>query len=199
MHKPFSQACENNQQPILDVLRRHITTPGTVNEIGSGTGQHAVFMARHLPQVMWQPSDVADNLPGINAWRDDAGLANVAQPLCFDVRDASTPLTPARYLFSANTLHIMSWASVERLFHWIPALLQEDGVAFFYGPFNYNGQYTSDSNARFDQWLKSQGEHQGIRDFDAIAALAHQTGLTLLEDCAMPANNRTLVWRRASR
>jgi hypothetical protein len=199
MNKPFSQACANNQQPILEVLSRHISAPGTLNEIGSGTGQHAVFMAQHLPHLVWQPSDVKANLPGINAWRNDASLPNVAAPLCFDVNDTTTALSPAPYLFSANTLHIMSWASVERLFHWIPALLRDEGVAFFYGPFNYNGQYTSDSNARFDQWLKSQGEHQGIRDFEAIAALARKAGLTLLEDCAMPANNRTLVWRRASR
>lgn len=198
MNKPFSQACENNQLPILEVLSRHITTPGTVNEIGSGTGQHGVFMARHLPQIIWQPSDVKANLPGINTWRDEANLPNLSAPLGFDVTDATTPLSPAPYLFSANTLHIMAWSSVERFFHWIPSLLRQGGIAFFYGPFNYNGQFTSDSNARFDVWLKSQGKHQGIRDFEAISALARQAGLALVEDCAMPANNRTLVWRRAS-
>lgn len=198
MHKPFSQACENNQLPILEVLNGYISSPGTVNEIGSGTGQHGVFMARHLPQVVWQPSDIGSHLPGIQAWCDDANLPNLALPLCFDVNDDTTPLTPAPYLFSANTLHIMSWPSVERFFHWIPSLLQPGGIAFFYGPFNYNGQFTSDSNARFDAWLRSQGEHQGIRDFEAITALAHQAGLNLVQDHAMPANNRTLVWRRAS-
>lgn len=198
MHKPFSQACENNQQPILQVLRPYLTAPGTVNEIGSGTGQHAVYMARHLPHIHWQPSDVEANLPGIQAWCDDARLPNLADPLHFDVNDSTATLCAAPYLFSANTLHIMSWPAVERFFRWIPTLLLPQGLAFFYGPFNYNGQFTSDSNARFDAWLKSQGAHQGIRDFEAVAALAAGAGLVLVEDHAMPANNRILVWRRAS-
>lgn len=196
MYKPFSQACENNQQPILEVLSQYLTGPGTVNEIGSGTGQHAVYMARHLPHIRWQPSDVAPNLPGIQAWCDEAGLPNLAPPVAFDVNDATTSLQAAPWLFSANTLHIMSWASVERFFHWIPHLLQPQGLAFFYGPFNYNGQYTSDSNARFDAWLKTQAAHQGIRDVADITALAEQAGLSAVADHAMPANNRTLVWRR---
>lgn len=196
MTKPFSQACENNQQPILEVLRRHVSVPGTLLEIGSGTGQHAVFMARHLPQLQWQPTDVPANLPGIDAWRTEAGLGNVAPPLAFDVWDATPSLTPSRYLFSANTLHIMSWETVQRFFSLIPSLLEPDGIAFFYGPFNYNGIFTSDSNARFDQWLKAQAPHQGIRDFAAVAQLAEQAGMALIEDCPMPANNRTLVWRR---
>ncbi|HVL00016.1 MAG TPA: DUF938 domain-containing protein [Dongiaceae bacterium] len=197
MHKPFSQACENNQQPILELLRRHINEAGTLLEIGSGTGQHAVFMGRHLSQVQWQPTDQAQNLPGIEAWRTDAGLANVLPALPFDVWDAQIPLAePARYLFSANTLHIMGWETVQRFFSLIPSLLQNNGMAFFYGPFNYGGTFTSDSNARFDQWLKANSPQQGIRDFEAVAQLAHQAGLSLIEDCAMPANNRTLVWRR---
>ena len=196
MDKPFSQACENNKQPILEILSRYFDSPGTVNEIGSGTGQHGVFMASHLPHLHWQPSDMEANLPGIRSWRDEAGLPNLAEPLCFDVNDSTIPLPAANYLFSANTLHIMSWPSVQRFFQWLPDLLQPGGIACFYGPFNYQGQFTSDSNARFDQWLKSQGAHQGIRDFEAIAELAAAAGLSLLEDCAMPANNRTLVWRR---
>ncbi|MEZ5507373.1 MAG: DUF938 domain-containing protein [Gammaproteobacteria bacterium] len=200
MSKPFSQACANNQQPILDVLSRYLTEPGTVLEIGSGTGQHAVFMAQHLPHIHWQPSDISAHLSGIRAWRDDAALPNVAAPLCFDVTDAAAPFdVSARYLFSANTLHIMSWQNVERFFRWIPDLLQPGGLAFFYGPFNYQGAFTSDSNAQFDAWLKSQAPHQGIRDIEAITELADAAGLALVEDCAMPANNRTLVWRRDSR
>ncbi len=196
MDKPFSQSCENNKQPILEVLRRYLQAPGSVNEIGSGTGQHAVFMAAQLPHLAWQPSDVADNLPGIVAWCEEADLDNLAQPLRFDVNDKDTPLEPASYLFSANTLHIMSWPSVERLFDWLPQLLLPEGIACFYGPFNYQGQFTSESNARFNEWLKSRGEHQGIRDFEAIAQLAENAGMRLLEDCAMPANNRILVWQR---
>lgn len=196
MHKPFSQACANNQQPILEVLQRHILQPGTLLEIGSGTGQHGVYMAGHLPHILWQSSDIAAHLPGIESWRQDAMLSNLAPPLPFDVNDHALPVTPCPYLFSANTLHIMSWPSVVALFQKIPRLLLPDGLAFFYGPFNYQGCFTSDSNARFDQWLKNQAPHQGIRDFEAIATLAQAAGLTLLEDCPMPANNRTLVWHR---
>lgn len=200
MSKPFSQACANNQQPILAVLQRYVEVPGTLLEIGSGTGQHGVFMAEQLPHLQWQPTDLAANLPGIEAWRAEANLPNLAPAHAFDVWDDAVPsAAPARYLFSANTLHIMSWETVQRFFSRIPALLEPGGTAFFYGPFNYGGAFTSDSNARFDQWLKAQTPHQGIRDFEAIATLAEQAGLTLVEDCAMPANNRTLVWRHAAK
>ena len=100
-------------------------------------------------------------------------------------------------VFSANTLHIMSWAEVERLFAGLPGILADDARLVIYGPFNYGGQYTSESNAVFNAWLKSQGAHQGLRDFEAVDALARQAGLVLLEDRAMPSNNRCLVWQRA--
>lgn len=196
MTKPFSQACANNQQPIFDVIYRYMSAPGTVVEIGSGTGQHAVFMAARLPEVVWQPTDIHAHLPGIEAWRVAAQLPNVLPALAYDVRDERVPFEPARYVFSANTLHIMSWETVVRFFAVLPQWLLPDGYAFLYGPFNYNGRFTSDSNARFDQWLKMQARHQGIRDFSAISVLAEQAGLVLVEDHAMPANNRTLVWQR---
>lgn len=195
MTKPFSQACYNNRQPILDVIQRYITAPGTVVEIGSGTGQHAVYMAQHLPHITWQPTDIPPNLPGIEAWREHAQLPNVLPACAFDVCDTQTPIEAARYLFSANTLHIMSWNTVTRFFDLIPQLLQPGGFAFFYGPFNYNGRFTSESNAQFDRWLKLQAPHQGIRDIAAITEQAEKAGLQLVEDCAMPANNRTLVWQ----
>lgn len=198
MKKPFSQACENNQQPILNVIKRYMVKPGTTLEIGSGTGQHAVFMAGHLPHILWQPTDVAPHLPGIETWRTDAALPNVLQPVELDINEPNTAFFLVPYLFSANTLHIMAWHTVERLFQYIPHWLQPDGYAFFYGPFNYQGRFTSESNARFDQWLKSQAPHQGIRDIEAITALAESAGLTLIEDCEMPSNNRTLIWQRRS-
>lgn len=198
MTKPFSQACENNKQPILDVLTQYITEPGMLVEVGSGTGQHAIHMAQHLPHVLWQPTDMAENLPGIEAWRAESQLPNVAPALSFDVWDSALPVVPAHYLYSANTLHIMSWETVQRFFSLIPQLLERDGYAFFYGPFNYNGEFTSPSNAQFDQWLKQRAQHQGIRDFEAISDLAAEAGLSLVQDHPMPANNRTLVWRRSA-
>jgi cyclopropane fatty-acyl-phospholipid synthase-like methyltransferase len=196
MNKPFSQASENNKTPILGVLQRYMTTPGRVVEIGSGTGQHAVFMAQQLPHLLWQPTDVSAHLSGIEAWREASGLGNVLPARAFDVWDEIIPTDASRYLYSANTLHIMSRETVERFFSVIPQLLQIGGLAFFYGPFNYRGEFTSESNARFDQWLKQQAPHQGIRDFEVIERLARIAGLRLVEDCEMPSNNRTLVWER---
>lgn len=196
--KPFSQACENNKAPIFDVIRRYMTEPGTVLEIGSGTGQHAVHMAKSLPHVIWQPTDIPAHLPGIEAWRLDSGLDNVLPAIALDVRQAELPTEPVRYLFSANTLHIMSWETVVRFFEVIPQLLANNGMAFFYGPFNYHGRFISESNANFDRFLKEQSPLQGIRDMDDITRLAEKAGLRLVEDCEMPSNNRTLVWRRAS-
>ncbi len=192
--KPFSAACERNQHPILDVLRTHFADRRRVLEIGSGTGQHAVHFARGLPHLLWQPSDRASNLDGIRAWRDEAALPNLAAPLEFDV---SGPWPTSCYdaVFSANTLHIMAWEEVQRLFERLPSLLEDDAKLAVYGPFNYGGRYTSDSNAAFDRWLKAQAAHMAIRDCEAVDALAGDAGLTLIDDIAMPANNRCLVWR----
>ena len=196
MDKPFSQACENNKVPILEVLQRYLTQPGSVLEVGSGTGQHAAFLSGKLPHVQWQPSDVADNLPGIHAWRDEVNHPNLASPIAFDVTQSTARPKAHDHLFSANTLHIMSWSSVESFFGLLPELINPAGYVFFYGPFKYNGDFTSPSNANFDLWLKERGEHQGIRDFEDIAELAEQAGLNLVEDVRMPANNQILVWQK---
>jgi cyclopropane fatty-acyl-phospholipid synthase-like methyltransferase len=197
--KPHAPASERNREPILAVLREHFAERRHLLEIGSGTGQHAVHFAAALPQLIWQTSDRADNLPGIRLWLNEAGLANLPPPLEFDVSQAHWP--PARFdaIFSANTLHIMSWTEVQRLFEGLPQLLMPDAHLVIYGPFNYAGQFTSDSNAAFDASLKAQVPHRGIRDFEAVDALAQVAGLTLQEDRAMPANNRCLVWRSTQR
>ena len=199
MEKPFSQACENNKHPIFEVLNRYLTKPGSLLEVGSGTGQHAAFLSGMLPHVSWQPSDVRNNLPGISAWCDDTDNANLAAPIEFDVTQSQAAPSAHDHLFTANTLHIMSWQAVEDFFSLLPGLVNPSGYAFFYGPFKYNGEFTSPSNANFDLWLKERGEHQGIRDFEAIAQLAEQAGLTLVEDVRMPANNQTLVWQKTAR
>lgn len=195
MSKPFSQACENNKQPILAVLREAFAAAGTVLEIGSGTGQHAVFFAAQMPWLRWLPSDCAPNLPGIRAWCDDAALPNLLAPIELDVT-ATWPVLQADAVFSANTAHIMPWPAVEIFFAGVGRLLPANGVFALYGPFNYDGRYTSESNADFDQWLKSADRRRGIRDFEAVNALAERAGFALLADHAMPANNRTLVWRK---
>lgn len=196
MNKPFSQACENNKRPILAVLEGAFAQAGSVLEIGSGTGQHAAFFAGALPWLAWQPSDRAENLPGIRSWCDAAGLSNLRSPLELDVEAAPWPVEAADAVFSANTAHIMSWTAVERFFAGVGTLLPPGGVFCLYGPFNYGGRYTSASNAQFDAWLKERDPLSGIRDFEALEALASRAGLVFAADNPMPANNRTLVWRK---
>jgi SAM-dependent methyltransferase len=199
--KPYSAACERNRDPILRVLRSCFADRHKVLEIGSGTGQHAVHFAAALPHLVWQASDRAENLPGICLWLDEARLANTPPPLEFDVDQSRTPggiRTETRYdaCFSANTLHIMSWPEVEKLFGALPGLTTHDARLVIYGPFNYGGKYTSVSNADFDRSLKERAPHMGIRDVSAVDALAHGAGFDLIDDVAMPANNRCRVWQR---
>jgi trans-aconitate methyltransferase len=193
--KPFSPHCERNQGPILAALRPHFLHCRRVLEIGSGTGQHAVFFAAALPATRWQTSDVDENLPGIRLWIEEAALPNLPAPLAFDVNG---PRPNARFdaAFTANTLHIMSWPEVEALFAALDEVLEPQATLAVYGPFNYDGRFTSDSNREFDAWLKTRAAHSGVRDFEAVDALAKSIGLQLVNDHAMPANNRLLVWRR---
>ncbi|MDH5539781.1 MAG: class I SAM-dependent methyltransferase [Rhizobacter sp.] len=195
MEKPHAPACDRNREPILHVLLDHFADRQQVLEVGSGTGQHAVFFAAALPQLRWQTSDVADNLPGIRLWLDEAALPNTPAPLLFDV-NTGPPLGAYDAVFSANTLHIMGWPEVQKLFAALPGLMTPDARMVIYGPFNYQGRFTSDSNAQFDAQLRQHQPQRGIRDFEAVDALAQAAGLRLIEDRAMPANNRCLVWRR---
>ena len=193
-YKPFSEACEENEAPIRAVLATYLADARTLLEIGSGTGQHAVAFAAAFPGLTWQTSDVADNLPGIRLWIAEAGLPNLPPPLELDV----TGTWPdGRYdaVFSANTAHIMSEEQVEAMLRGVPRVLAPGGILALYGPFNYGGGYTSESNARFDRWLKARDPASGIKDFETLDALAQEGGLALARDHAMPVNNRTLVWR----
>ena len=196
MEKPFAESSEQNKLPILEVLQVRFAAPGRVLEIGSGTGQHAVFLAEQLPHLTWQPSDVAANLPGICLWCDEAQLANVQPPLVLDVVHDVWPGGPMDYVFSANTTHIMHWHMVEAMFAGIGRVLKADGAFCLYGPFNRDGGYTSESNARFDQWLKQRDPASGIRDLEALEALAANAGMRLVEAIPMPANNFILHWKR---
>lgn len=197
VNKPFSEACEENKQPIFDVLQRLFQDRDQILEIGSGTGQHAVYFAEHLPHLTWQTSDLPENHPGIGAWLDDSGLDNVRPPFALDVGQEPWPVEFAvDAVFSANTTHIMGWDSVISLFRGVGRHLRTDGLFVLYGPFNYGGGYTSESNARFDVWLKNRDPRGGIRDFEALNELAAENGMMLSEDIEMPVNNRTLVWRK---
>jgi hypothetical protein len=184
--KPFSEACERNREPILAVLQRVLAQRRKVLEIGSGTGQHAAYFAAALPHIAWQASDVPENLPGIREWGVEA--------IALDVTGA-WPSIDADAAFSANTCHIMSWPQVEKMFAGVAAIASLRTFCV-YGPFNYGGRFTSESNARFDAMLRARDPSSGLRDFDAVVALARSQGLGLREDNVMPANNRLLVFER---
>lgn len=195
MDKPFSQACENNKGPILEVLRKHLKAPGRLLEIGSGTGQHAAWLAPRLPHIHWQPSDLPDALPGIGQWLAEAEGGDIARPLVLDVR-GRWPDGPYDYLFTANTFHIMSADAVAHCIEAGAARLRPGGLFLIYGPFRYRGEYTSESNRRFDEHLRHRNPHSGIRDHEWIVTQMARQGLSPLRDHDMPANNRTLVFLR---
>ena len=194
--KRASEACERNRDPILAVLRRVFADRTAVLEIGSGTGQHAAYFAPALPHLDWQPSDVAENLPSVRAWREEAQTPRLLEPIELDV-DHPFPALAVDAVFTANTLHIVSWPQVERSFAGIGKLLPAGGVFAVYGPFNYGGKYTAPSNETFDAWLRGRDSKSGLRDIEAIVELAERHGLVLKEDNAMPANNRLLIFRKA--
>ncbi len=194
--RPWSEACERNRGPILEVLRDAFSGVARVLEIGSGTGQHAVFFAAMLPHLIWQPSDRDEHLAGIAMWCDEADLPNLRAPLALDVDAADWPVAECDALFSANTLHIMSWLSVGNFFRGVERVLRPGGVLAVYGPFSHGGRHTAQSNAHFDAFLRGRDPLSGVRDFDAVCALSRQHGLELDGDHALPANNRMLIWRR---
>jgi cyclopropane fatty-acyl-phospholipid synthase-like methyltransferase len=195
--KPHSAACERNRDPILGVLRDAFADRRHVLEVGSGTGQHAVHFAAALPELLWQCSDRADNLPGIRAWLAEAALPNTPAPIELDVAGDAWPRGPFDAVFSANTLHIMGWNEVEALFAALPDVATTDAKLAIYGPFHVVGRPTSESNAAFDASLRARAPHMGVRDVAAVDALARGAGFVPVADVAMPANNRLLLWRRA--
>ena len=194
MNKPFSPSCDRNRDVILAVLREHFADCSRVLEIGSGTGQHAVHFAAALPHLTWQTSDVADNLPGIRQWLDEAGLANTPEPRAFDVNGA-WPAGAFDAVFSANTLHIMAWSEVVLLFAGLRGVMSPGARLTVYGPFNAAGAFTSASNAAFDAALRAAHPQRGIRDIEAVDALARSAGLVRIDDRPMPANNRCVTWQ----
>ncbi len=191
----LSQACENNKEPIVTQLERLFATTNTVLEIGSGTGQHAVHFAPRLPHLTWQTSDLVYNHALINEVIGFAASDNIAPPLALDLA-SPWPVEQVDGIFTANTLHIVSRDLVAALFDGVATHLEENGVLCIYGPFNYQGEYTSESNAQFDAHLRARDPQSGIRDQEWIVELAAAAGLKLKADVAMPANNRLLHFVR---
>lgn len=194
--KPFAPACERNRDPILEVLRECFAGRREVLEIGSGTGQHAVHFAAAMPWLRWRCSDVEANLPGILAWLDEAALPNLPPPVALDVTGRWPPLA-VDAVFTANTLHIMGWDAVKATFAALPSVTVPGAVLAVYGPFNVGGRFSGPGNAAFDAQLRAADPVRGLRDLDAVDALAREVGFAGLEIRTMPADNRCLVWRRS--
>ncbi|WP_109479559.1 DUF938 domain-containing protein [Paraburkholderia sp. C35] len=195
--RQHAPAAERNREPILAVLARVLPASGTVLEIASGTGQHAIHFAAALPQLVWQPSDADDEArASIAAWTAHSGLANVRAPLALDVRNASWGIEAADAIVCINMIHISPWASAQALIDGAGRLLGPGGVLFLYGPYRRGGAHTAPSNAAFDAQLQSRNPEWGVRDMEAVVALADAAGFIAEAPVEMPANNFSLVFRK---
>lgn len=191
---PYAESCDQNREPIREILEKFAENAETLLEIGSGTGQHAIYFAQCFPSIAWQTSDLAENHDGIQAWIDDSGLENVQSPLLLNANDP-WPVQKYDILYTANTIHIMSEKDVIAFFNQCGGCMHDESCLIMYGPFNYQGQYTSASNERFDQWLKQRDNLSGIKNFEWLQELGKKSGLKCSHDFEMPANNRILVWQ----
>ena len=189
-----SEACERNKGPILAILASAFANARKVLEIGSGTGQHAVHFAAHLPHLLWQPSDTGTYLTGLRERIAGEGTPNLLPALELDVRNQPWQVDCVDAIFTANTLHIMGWAAVRDLFRGVGAVAP--ALLCIYGPFRYGGKYTSASNTDFDRYLRTRDPESGIRNFEDVNTLSREQGLHLLADHAMPANNQLLIWQK---
>jgi cyclopropane fatty-acyl-phospholipid synthase-like methyltransferase len=197
MEKPYSAACERNKEPILEVLKNTILpSDRRLLEIGAGSGQHAVYLAPFFPQLEWFPTDLSSNLAGMNLWINEARIPNIQKPLRLDVSKDDFPKLKFDVVFTANTFHIMHWKDCKALMKLLGHRLREGSRAIFYGPFKYNNEFTSESNAAFDASLKERDPLSGIRNFEDVMNNMSKNGFELLHDYEMPANNRTLVFNR---
>jgi len=197
MNKPFSQACEENKDPILKVLKEFIDyKKKRLLEVGSGTGQHAFYFASHFKHLEWYTSDIKDNHSCIIEWSKESNTKNIKGPLKFQAGVDEFPRLQFDVVYTANTLHIMSWKEVKTLLKKFGKHLRQDSLVIIYGPFNYNDNYTSESNKSFDRMLKEKDPNSGIRSFENIHNIMLSNNFKLIKDCEMPANNRTLVFKK---
>ena len=197
---PFSEACERNKDAILDVIRPVLNEAQWVLEVGSGTGQHAIYFAAQYPSLRWQTSDQAVFLAGVAAQIVNADLANVEPPAELDVKQPVWFRDSRKFdvIYTANTFHIMGWSEVQAFFDGLAQVSAPSATLVVYGPFKYGGEFTSSSNESFDQNLRARGTFSGIRSFEDVNELANKAGYELVSDTAMPANNQCLIWRNLS-
>ena len=196
--KPFAPSAERNRAPILEVLNKQLSPGDRVFEFGSGTGQHICYFASEHLDITWQPSDLADKLPGINEWIASSGCTNILPPIELDLADELPVGHEANVCYTANTFHIISWSLVQRLFEHAAMLLCSGGKLCVYGPFSFEGNFTSDGNRQFDQQLRGENQNQGIREFNDLAVLAKMHGFMPAQVVDLPANNCLLIWAKAA-
>jgi len=195
--KPFSPSCEENKEVILQAIKPLLKNAQSVLEIASGTGQHAVYFAENMPHLTWHTSDLLNAHSGIERWIFEAQLPNIVCPIALDISEDRVPNSQFDAIYTANSFHIMNSQNVIDFFNKLPAVVNQSGLVIVYGPFNYHGTFTSASNARFNDWLKSNNPQSGIKDFEWCNALANDAGLTLIDDIEMPQNNRILIWQKS--
>jgi SAM-dependent methyltransferase len=196
--KPFSEYAERNGAPILDVLRNEFANSAKVLEIGSGTGQHAARIAKALPFLQWQTSDLDENHDGILAWVNYSGLANLMPPLSLNVLTSDVPAAFCDAVFSSNTAHIMSIEAVQKMFDIVGNALTDRGVFCLYGPFRQGGEFNTPSNAAFHKTLRSRDPAMGIRHLESLDDYARDNNMARARLYTMPANNHIAVWHKAA-
>lgn len=193
----FAPATERNRGPILEVLRRVLPPAGTVLEIASGTGEHAVFFSRHLAALTWQPTDLdAAARASIVAWTAEAAITNILAPLALDASQPNWPIEQADAVLAVNMVHISPWAATIGLLTGAARVLPAGGPLVLYGPYKRNGRHTAPSNEAFDQNLRRQNPAWGVRDLELVIEAAGAAGLDHADTVDMPANNLILVFRR---
>ena len=194
---PIAESCLRNRRPILDVLGRYVPQDGFVLEVGSGTGQHGAYMTEHLPGIHWRPTEVRSHLAAVRLWQQHTNNPRFLAPLELDVTQDIWPAREVDVVFSANVVHFVSWREVECLFRGTQRILKPGGLLILYGPYNYDGQFTSEGNVALDRWLRQRNPDSGIKDFEQVMLSARKYDLFLQADEEMPANNRTLVFKKA--
>lgn len=194
----YAPATERNREPILALLRQTLPAQGLVLEIASGTGQHSTYFAPHFPQLTWQPSDpTSEALTSIASWQAHEPSPNLLPPVYLD---ASAPIWPVAHcvaILCINMIHIAPWAATQGLMAGAQRVLAPGGLLYLYGPYKQAGQHTAPSNAQFDEALRAQDPAWGVRDLEAVVALAQTHGFTLGEKTAMPTNNLSVILRKS--
>jgi cyclopropane fatty-acyl-phospholipid synthase-like methyltransferase len=197
--KPYAISCDKNSEPILEVLKNYLPQQKSLLEVGAGTGQHAIYMAPHFRGLQWTVADLDDRHEGIKMWLKDFPRANIKGPVTYAIGVSDLDFSQFDTVFTANTLHIVSWELCLKLFDDLKAMPQ-DSLFMVYGAFNYNGTFSSESNKDFQDWLMERfPEGGGIKDFEKVCGALAQYDFFLEKDWSMPSNNQLLVFKKTQR